>query len=119
MLPQCGVLGQRARLAHDRGDRLADVADLALRQQRMRLGRHRQPGRRVDLRGHGTPQVGRAQQRAAHAAHAGMRVRGAHEREVGHAFDADVVQELGASCQNPRVLEPADWLSDSHDGEVT
>ena len=38
----------------------------------------------------------------------------------GHAVDADVVQELGASCQNPRVLAAAaDWLSDSHDGEVT
>ena len=85
----------------------------------MRLGRDGQPGRRVDLCRDGTAQVGRTQQRAAHATHPGMRVRGADEREVGEALDAHVVQKLGASCQNPRVLEPADWLSDSHSGEVT
>jgi hypothetical protein len=113
------VLGQCARVPHHGGDRLADVADHVGRQQRMRLGRDRQPGRGVDLRRHGAAQVGRAQQRAAHAAHPGMRVRGAHEREMGEALDAHVVQKLGASCQNPRVLEPADWLSDSHSGEVT
>ena len=73
----------------------------------------------MDLRGDGAPEIGRGQQRAAHASHPGMRVRGADEREVRHPFDADVVQKLGASCQNPRVLEPADWLSDSHSGEVT
>jgi hypothetical protein len=45
-------------------------------------------------------------------------MRGADEGDVGEPFDAHVVEKLGASCQNPRVLEPADWLSDPHDGEV-
>ena len=114
-----GVLGQRARLADHGGDRLAGVAHLARGQQRVRLGRDGQTGRRVDLRRREPAQVGRGQQRPAHRADPGVGVRRAHEGHVRQPVDAHVIQELGASCQNPRVLEPADWLSDSHDGEVT
>jgi hypothetical protein len=108
------VLGQRAALGDDAGDRLAGVADLALGQDRVlvvadlhALDRDlrvagdtaREVGGRDDREDAGRPLV-----RHAHVADAGVRVRAADERDVGHAVEVDVVDVARGAAQHALVL---------------
>ncbi len=106
-LDQLGpVLGQRARLGHDRGHRLADVAHLLLGQHRVLLVGHlhaveRHPG----IAPHAAGQVGGGDH-GEHArgpidhgdrADARVGVRAAHEGHMRHPLELDVVDVARAT----------------------
>ena len=124
-----GVLRQIAVFGDHRGDRLADMAHLVAgkneggRVFRNLVGlepqRHPRLGDMGTEIGAGIDRMHPLQPRRGGTIDAldpGMRVGAADEGRVQHAGDADVVDELPASAQQRRVLDPADPLSDDTQG---
>jgi hypothetical protein len=130
------IFGNVTALGDDAGDRLAGVAHFVLgkrvrhprdaqrrmrHKQRQRLAAHRlgQFGKRQ----YGVHAGKRRRRRLLDAAHAGMRMRAAHEGRVQHAGQMDVVDELALAAQQRRILlarsrgaeavrvhRPASWM---------
>ena len=124
-----GVLGDIAVLGDDDGDRLADMADLAVREDRPVAGLA------VVLARHAHGKRGGREKRCEirhreHAVHAGQRPRGGgvdgadagvrqgapDEGGVQHAGKADVVGEAAAAREQRRILDAADGLAERAGG---
>ena len=114
----------RARLGDDDRDRVADESHLRLGERRADAARvhlhqpfvRRQPevggGEDRDDAGHGARVVGVDRDQA------GVRVRGAHEVEVEHAVDREIVDELGAAEQKIGVFDAPNRGSENRSGHA-
>ena len=127
-----GVLGGVAALRDDDGNRLADVADLVMGQQRLlgidelvldlggpfarqrelRVRHRRQQPREVGAAQHIGDARRRSGTRRIHRVDARMRDRAAHEHRVQHVRQRKIGDELAAPGQQPLILAAQDGAAD-------
>ena len=120
------IFGRRRAVGDDDRDRLADIADLAVRNDRLLVGlerrhlllpqrncRHRAERREhIRRRDHGMHAAAGERGRFVDGSDAAMRHRAAQDRGMQETVAHDVVDILAAAAQEPQILDALDRAAD-------